>query len=334
MKIAITGVAGLIGSSLAKSLLNDNEVIGFDNFIGGYRDNIPANIEFIEINVSDIKSDHLLDVDVVVHAACTAHEGLSMFSPKTITENTFGISVSLLSESIRAGVKKFVYLSSMARYGYQETLPFTEDMIPNPQDPYGIAKRGFEQVLEIMSKTHGMEYSVIVPHNVIGPGQVYTDPFRNVAGIMINRMLQGNQPVIYGDGLQMRSFSDIRDVVEPISKAIFSDVANGEIINIGPDENFITIYDLAKVIANRVGIELSPIYMDSRPGEVKLANCSADKARDLLGYSPKYSIDETIDEMVSWVSKRGPSKFEFSLPVEIISNITPKTWIDQSIFNS
>jgi UDP-glucose 4-epimerase len=184
-----------------------------------------------------------------------------------------------------------------------------------------------------MSKTHGIDYCIIVPHNVIGPGQVYTDPFRNVAGIMINRMLQGNQPVIYGDGLQMRSFSDIRDVVEPISKVIFSDIANGEIINIGPDENFITVYDLAKTIADMIGIELDPIYLDARPGEVKLANCSANKARGLLGYSPKYSIEETIGEMVSWVSKRGASEFEFSLPVEIVSDITPKTWVDHSIFN-
>lgn len=334
MKIAITGVAGLIGSNLAKSLTKDHEVLGFDNFIGGYIDNIPEGIEFKEKNVIDISAEDLLGTDIVVHAACTAHEGLSMFSPKTITENTFGISVNLLLSAIQSGVKKFVYLSSMARYGYQDTLPFTEDMITNPQDPYGVAKVAFEQVLKIMSETHGIEYAIIVPHNVIGPGQVYTDPFRNVAGIMVNRMLQGQQPVIYGDGSQMRSFSDIRDVIEPLKTAIFSDVAAGKVINIGPDENFITIKYLAEVIASQIGFELDPIFLDPRPGEVRLANCSADKARILLGYSPKYSIEETIKEMIAWVSKRGPGKFNFYLPVEIVNSKTPKTWTNEEIFNS
>jgi UDP-glucose 4-epimerase len=334
MKIAITGVAGLIGSSLARSLMSDNEVVGFDNFIGGYRDNVPENIYFKEMNVLDITSEDLSGVDIVVHAACTAHEGLSVFSPKVITENTFGISVSLLQAAINAGVKKFVYLSSMARYGYQDTLPFTEDMTPNPRDPYGVAKAAFEEILKIMSDIHGIEYVVIVPHNVIGPGQVYTDPFRNVAGIMVNRMLQGQQPVIYGDGSQMRSFSDIRDVVEPLKTAIFSDVAAGKVINIGPDENFITVKYLAEVIANQIGFDLDPIFLDPRPGEVKLANCSADRARDILGYSPKYSIEETVSEMIAWVSSRGPGRFSFNLPVEIVTEKTPKTWTDHGIFNS
>jgi len=334
MKIAITGVAGLIGSTLAKSLVSDNEVIGFDNFIGGYRDNVPKNIHFMEMNVSDITPDDLSGTDIVVHAACTAHEGLSVFSPKVITENTFGISVSLLEAAIKAGVKKFVYLSSMARYGYQETLPFRESMSPNPKDPYGVAKLAFEETLKIMSEIHGIEYVILVPHNVIGPGQVYTDPFRNVAGIMVNRMLQGKQPVIYGDGTQMRSFSDIRDVIEPLKTAIFSDIAVGQVINIGPDENFITIKHLAEVIANKINFDLDPIFLDARPGEVKLANCSADRARELLGYSPKHSIEETIEDMVSWVSDRGPGKFSFDLPVEIVTEKTPKTWTDHEIFNS
>lgn len=334
MKIAITGVAGLIGSSLAKSLQSDNEVIGFDNFLGGYRDNVPENIYFKEMNVLDITSEDLDGVEVVVHAACTAHEGLSVFSPKVITENTFGISISLLQAAINAGVKKFVYLSSMARYGYQDELPFREDMSPNPRDPYGVAKIAFEETLKIMSDIHGMDYVIIVPHNVIGPGQVYTDPFRNVAGIMVNRMLQGQQPVIYGDGTQMRSFSDIRDVVEPLKTAIFSDVAIGQVINIGPDENFITVKHLAEVIATKLNFDLDPIFLESRPGEVKLANCSADRARKLLQYSPKYSIEDTVEEMIAWVSKRGPGRFSFDLPVEIVNEKTPKTWTNHEIFNS
>jgi UDP-glucose 4-epimerase len=335
MKIAITGVAGLVGSNIALELSREHDVVGFDNFVGGYRDNIPSTIKFIEKNVFDITSEDLNGVDVVVHAACTPHEGLSVFSPKTITENTFGISVSLLSESIKAGVNKFVYLSSMARYGDQPLLPFTEDMTPKPQDPYGIAKYAFEETLRSLSEVHEINYVVLVPHNIVGRGQVYTDPFRNVAGIMINRMLRGKQPIIYGDGNQMRCFSDIRDVVDPIVKTVESDSYNGQVINIGPDENFITINELASLIAKKIGFALDPIYLDARPKEVYLANCSANKARELIGYNPKYTLEDTIDSMISWVKARGVQKFDFdSLKVELVNEKTPRSWTDFEILNS
>lgn len=334
MRILITGVAGLVGSNLAKSMPKDVSIIGIDNLVGGYKDNIPTDIEFIKLDVSDISHELLSDVDIVVHAACTAHEGLSVFSPDFITKNTFSNSVKLLQESIKAGVKKFIFLSSMARYGKQDQFPFIESMIPNPVDPYGISKVAFENVLKMMSSVHGIQYSILVPHNIIGNGQVYTDPFRNVAGIMINRMLQGKQPVIYGSGDQMRGFSDIRDVIDPIKKVIFSSIADSEVVNIGPDENFITINHLAEIIADEIGFELDPIYLEDRPAEVKFANCSADKARKLLGYSTTFDIRSTVSDMIEWVSYRGPGDFDFdSIPVEIINSNTPKTWSDRSIFN-
>jgi UDP-glucose 4-epimerase len=148
-------------------------------------------------------------------------------------------------------------------------------------------------------------------------------------------MLQGKQPIIYGDGNQMRCFSDIRDVVEPIKKAVESDVCNGEVINIGPDDNFITINELAAIIAKKIGMKLDPIYLDARPKEVYLANCSANKARRLIGYDPKHSLEDTIDSMVSWVRSRGSGMFDFdSLKVELINEKTPKSWVNFDIFNS
>jgi len=333
MNILITGVAGLVGSNIAKSL-SDHNVIGVDNLIGGYEDNIPKNINFIKKDCNDLKKEDFFEIDVVVHAACTPHEGLSIFSPKIITDNTYGISMNVLSCAIQSGVKKFVFTSSMARYGTQDLLPFTEDMTPKPQDPYGIAKYAFEESLKALSKIHGIDYTIVVPHNIVGPGQVYTDPFRNVVGIMMNRMLQGNQPIIYGDGTQMRCFSDIRDIVEPLKKIILSDIGNKEVINIGPDSNFITINELAQEIASLLDFNLSPIYMNARPSEVKLANCSAAKARRILRYQDKYDLKETLLSMKEWIISRGPEQFNFNLPIEIISDITPKTWIDHRIFNA
>lgn len=333
MKILITGVAGLVGSNLAKALSFNHDVVGIDSLVGGYKENIPPNIKFIKKDCIDLTSDDFKNIDIVVHAACTPHEGLSIFSPKIITDNTYGISMNVLKCSIQAGVKKFIFTSSMARYGTQEVVPFTEDMLTKPQDPYGIAKVAFEQSLKILSEIHGIKFVVVVPHNIIGPGQVYTDPFRNVAGIMINRMLQNKQPIIYGDGNQMRCFSDIDDVIDPIIKTIETSIVDGEIINIGPDNNFITINNLAEKIAKIINFNLNPIYLDDRPKEVRFANCSADKARVLLGYSPSTNIDNTLSKMINFIKQKGTGRFNFYLPVEIHASNTPKTWIDHNILN-
>jgi UDP-glucose 4-epimerase len=334
MNILITGVAGLVGSSLAKELSKSHNIIGVDNLIGGYIDNIPKNINFVNKDCQELTSDVFLGIDVVIHAACTPHEGLSIFSPKTITDNTFGISMNVLKCAIQANVKKFIFTSSMARYGTQDTVPFTEDMRPKPQDPYGISKYAFEESLKVLSEVHGMEYAIVVPHNIIGPGQVYNDPFRNVAGIMINRMLSNRQPIIYGNGLQMRCFSDISDIIDPIVKIVETNVGNGEVINIGPDSNFITILELAEKIASLLDFNLNPIYLPDRPKEVRFANCSANKARAILGYNPKTTLDTTLKNMIEFVSDRGTMDFNFHLPIEISNSLTPKTWTDHTVFNS
>ena len=332
MNILITGVAGLVGSNVAKSLYNEN-VIGVDNLSGGYKDNVPDSVKFIKKDCMDITEDDIFEVDTVFHAACTPYEGLSVFSPHTITQNTYGISTKLLVASANAGVKKFIFTSSMARYGTQDQIPFTESMTPKPQDPYGIAKYAFEQTLSQLSDVYGFEYTILVPHNIVGPGQVYTDPYRNVAGIMINRMLQGKQPIIYGDGSQMRSFSDIRDIIDPIKKVIYGNL-NREVINIGPDENYISIIELASMIAKELNFKLDPIFLEDRPKEVRFANCSADKSKRLLGYEQKISLSKTIKDMIDWVSTRGTQPFNFNLPIEVVNKSTPKTWTDYGIFNN
>jgi UDP-glucose 4-epimerase len=334
MNILITGVAGLVGSSLAKELSKSHNIIGVDNLIGGYIDNIPKNINFVNKDCQELTSDVFLGIDVVIHAACTPHEGLSIFSPKTITDNTFGISMNVLKCAIQANVKKFIFTSSMARYGTQDTVPFTEDMRPKPQDPYGISKYAFEESLKVLSEVHGMEYVIVVPHNIIGPGQVYNDPFRNVAGIMINRMVSNRQPIIYGNGLQMRCFSDISDIIDPIVKIVETNVGNGEVINIGPDSNFITILELAEKIASLLDFNLNPIYLPDRPKEVRFANCSANKARAILGYNPQTTLDTTLKNMIEFVRSRGVMDFNFHLPIEITNSLTPKTWTDHTVFNS
>lgn len=332
MKVLITGVAGFMGSHLADEFLKrGHQVYGIDNLVGGYKDNVPLGVTWWEADLGDfdVVSPMFVGMDLVVHTACTAYEGLSVFSPSLVTRNTSHITTTAVSASIAGGVKKFVHMSSMARYGTQDTVPFTEDMIPKPQDPYGIAKYAAELLIKNICETNGMEYVILVPHNIIGPRQKYDDPFRNVASIMINRMLKGQQPIIYGDGSQMRCFSFMEDVINPLMIACETDVVNGQIINIGPDEEFITINELAEKIANILKFKLDPIYMPGRPQEVKHANCSADKARNMLGYKTSTSLEQGLTELVEWIRIKGTKDFDYHLPLEFINDKTPKTWVDR-----
>lgn len=334
MKVLITGIAGFLGSHLADRLiLEGHQVVGIDNLVGGYVENVPPACDFFLGDLLDREAivPHFRGVDVVVHAACTAYEGLSVFSPSFVSANTYQITASTLSASISSGVSKFIFMSSMARYGTQPVLPFTEDLRPAPQDPYGIAKFASELLVANASETHDLNYSILVPHNIIGPRQKYDDPFRNVASIMINRMLKGQQPIIYGTGNQKRCFSFIDDVVIPIAKVVSSDQANSQVINIGPDDEFITINRLAQIIANILDFELDPIYVPSRPQEVEFANCSAEKARRLLGYDPSIKLEDGLESLANWIREMGPKEFDYHLPIEIVTESTPKTWVNKLI---
>jgi UDP-glucose 4-epimerase len=331
-KVLITGVAGFMGSHLADAFLQKGySVIGIDNLIGGYKANVPAQVEFHEVDLDNLDQikDLFRGVDLVVHTACTAYEGLSVFSPALVVRNTTQVTVNILSACVKAGVPKIVYMSSMARYGTQEVVPFREDLIPNPQDPYGIAKYASELLIKNIAETQGMNYVILVPHNIIGPRQKFDDPFRNVASIMINRLLQGKAPIIYGDGLQKRCFSFMEDVINPLMIACESSIADGKTINIGPDEEFITINDLAIKISELMGIEIEPIYMPGRPQEVKFANCDASLARSLLNYKTSTSLETGLLELIKYISENGPRPFDYHLPLEFTTKDTPRTWTDR-----
>lgn len=327
-RIFISGVAGFLGSHLADAFLAEgHSVVGNDNMIGGYLDNVPEAVEFHQFDCNDFSKlkELMQGVDIVYHCAATAYEGLSVFSPHMVTQNIVTASTGVISAAIANNVKRFVMCSSMARYGTNR-VPFTEDMIPNPQDPYGIGKYASELMLRNLAETHGMEWVIAVPHNIVGPRQKYDDPYRNVASIFINLMLHGRQPYIYGDGNQMRCFSFVSDDVQPLMQMAFNDNCVGEVINIGPDDEFITINDLAVTIAKLLKFDLDINYTKGRPQEVLLANCSADKARRLLGYNPSIKLEDGLGQMIEWIRERGPRPFIYHLDLEFVNEKTPDTW--------
>ena len=332
-KVLVTGVAGFLGSHLAESLVSlGHKVVGLDNMIGGYEDNVPRNIEFHNFDCCDFNKvkSIMKDVEVVYHCAATAHEGLSVFSPYEITKNNYLASVSIFSAAVNEKVKRIIFCSSMARYGDQKA-PFSEKMLPKPVDPYAISKVASEEVLKNLCDLNNIEWVIAVPHNIIGPRQKYDDPFRNVVSIMINRMLQGKAPIIYGDGNQTRCFSYIDDCLSCLIPMLDQKNLNKQTINIGPDEEFVTINKIAEMCSNVTGMNLQPIYKKDRPPEVKHAVCSADKARSLLNYKTKVSLNEGIKKTFDYIKKRGVRPFDYNINLEIDNELTPSTWKNKEI---
>ena len=326
--IFITGIAGFLGSNLAESLIEDgHNVKGNDNLEAGSKHNIPEKAVFYEADCKDLDgmSEIIENVDIIYHCAALAHDGFSVFAPDRINRNIYQATTSVLTASARADIDRFVFCSSMARYG-ENNPPFTEDMAPDPQTPYAVSKVASESLTKVMAESHDFEYNIAVPHNIIGTGQKYNDPFRNVAAIFINRMIQGEQPIIYGDGEQKRCFSDVDDCVRPMKKLGLEKDIKGEIVNIGPDSEFVTINYLAELIADILDFDLDPIYLDKRPREVKNAYCSAEKSRALLDYETEKSLRQSLEEMAEWIIQQGAKDFEYYIEPEIESENLPETW--------
>ncbi len=330
-KILITGVGGLIASHLADYLLGKgHDVYGVDNFSIGRKQNVNENVKLFMANCQDERRiDQIFQYikpDVVFHAAAWAHEGLSQFMPVKLTDENYMAHINMLKASIKHGVKKYIFLSSMSVYGSQKP-PFDETLPRQPEDIYAISKAASEASLEVLSKVHGIDYVIIRPHNLYGERQIMGDPYRNVAAIFINRCLQGKHFFIYGDGEQKRAFTYITDTIPAIAKAM--DVSK-EIINVGPTEEF-TINQLGEEVLKHFPNNPKPIHLPPRPLEVKDAWCTNDKVKELLGYETKTSFEDGIRKMVDWAKEQGYQKPRYLNRLELETEDLPKTWKEKLI---
>lgn len=306
-KIILTGVAGLLGSHTAEYLLSKGyQVYGIDNVSGGYIENIPDGVEFWLgdlNNLTRLKSMfEEVKPDYVYHFAAYAAEGLSPFIRNFNYTNNLLCSVNVINECIKNDVKKIIFTSSMAVYG-NNLVPFNENDIPAPIDPYGIAKYAVEMDLKQAFEQFGLRYSIVRPHNVIGIRQNIWDKYRNVIGIWIRRVLEGKSIQIFGDGKQKRAFSDIKYCLEPLEKLMT--MGDGEIFNLGSDKEYTLneVADITQSIATDFGYESVIEYVEQRH-EVKEAYCNHDKVKKALGFKDKTDLKETIREMFEWAKNQ------------------------------
>ena len=326
-QILVTGGAGFIGTHVACCLVRmGHSVVLLDDLSGGYEDNVPDGAKLIIGGVTD--NGLLKEIftsyrfEYVYHLAAYAAEGLSHFIRAfNYTNNLIG-SVNLINQSVIHGVKCFVFTSSIAVYGSNQ-LPMHEDLIPRPEDPYGIAKLAVEQDLKAAREMFGLNYIIFRPHNVYGENQNIGDRYRNVVGIFMNEIMHGKPMTIFGDGTQTRGFSYIGDVAPVIAQGAFCEPAYGQVFNVGGDTP-LCLNDLANRVANAMGVEPQLTYLPARR-EVLHAYASHEKVKKLFGATANTPLDEGLGRMASWVKKVGGRKSRFFERIEVDKNL-PAIW--------
>lgn len=328
-KVLVTGGAGFIGSHVVDELVGRGyEVIVLDDLSGGFADNVNPKAKFIQGSITNVTLVESIfqqhDIRYVFHLAAYAAEGLSYFIKRFNYENNLIGSVNLINAAANHDIECFVFTSSIAVYGANQ-LPMTEDMIPIPEDPYGIAKLAVEQDLRVSHEIFGLNYIIFRPHNVYGERQNIGDKYRNVIGIFMNQIMQGKPMTIFGDGLQTRAFTYIADVAPVIATSIEVKEAYNQIFNIGADQPY-TLKQLAVEVARAMGDKLEVIHLPERK-EVKHAYCSHEKVVRVFGYTAKVSLEEGLRRMAEWAKKVGPRKSKPFDYIEIRKNM-PSAWLE------
>ena len=316
-KILITGVAGLLGSRLSDWIINNTnyEVVGIDDLSGGFTENINPKVKFYKFNLTNLEKLKEVfkkeNIEIVYHFAAYAAEGLSPFIRKFNYENNVIASSNLITCSIEFSIKRFIFASSMAVYGEKYEPPFHEDLLQAPIDPYGVAKYAVEMDLKIASHQHGLNYTIIRPHNFYGINQNIWDKYRNVLGIWMYQILNKESPTIFGDGSQVRAFSYVDDSVIPFWNASRNDNCKGEIINLGGTKEY-SISDACNILINVTGQNIKPVYLEPRH-ESKYAWATWDKSIELLGFEHKVNLEEGVAKMWEWAKKQ-PNRERYVWP--------------------
>lgn len=308
----ITGVAGFIGSNLARALLRaGNEVRGIDNFSTGRRDNVEdlLGLHLVEGDINDAAALAPLcaGADYVLHHAAMVSVPQSVASPAACHHVNATGTLTVLEAARRAGVKRVVYAASSAAYGDTPALPQHEALPPNPLSPYGASKLVGEYYAKIYTRLYGLPCVTLRYFNVFGPHQDPANPYAAVIPIFMGHMLAGQPPPVEGDGLQTRDFTPIENVVDANLLACTAPEAPGRTINIACGEG-VTLLALIDALNHALGTQLAPKFMPPRPGDVRHSVAEITLARQVLGYRPRRSLRDALQETIGWLSHLPPTR--------------------------
>jgi UDP-glucose 4-epimerase len=323
--VLVTGAAGFIGSHVVDELLaRGHEIVALDDLSGGFRGNVDERATFVRGSILDVELVNRLFEEhrfaYVFHLAAYAAEGLSHFVKRFNYQNNLIGSVNLINAAVQHEVRCFVFTSSIAVYG-RTPPPVTEELPDAPDDPYGVAKAAVEQDLRISREVFGLRYIIFRPHNVYGERQNIGDPYRNVVGIFMNRILRGEPLPIFGDGTQSRAFSHVSDVAPVIADSIQRPEAYDQIFNVGADHP-VTINELGETVSRAMGVPFLPQYLPPR-FEVRHTHASHAKARAVLGYQDRVTLEDGVRAMAAWVKQVGARESRRFGALEIERNLPP-----------
>ncbi len=303
----ITGVAGFIGSSLARAVLaQGDQVRGIDNFATGKRENITEildRIDFREVDILDLDAIHeaCRGVDYIFHEAAIPSVPKSVLDPLGSNRTNVDGTVHLLIAAKDAKVKRMVYAASSSAYGDTPTLPKREDMPPNPISPYAVAKLASEYYMTSFYRCYGLETVCLRYFNIFGPRQDPTSPYSGVLAKFITQMLDGEQPTILGDGAQSRDFTYIDNAVDANLLAIkaAASQAAGRVFNVATGERA-DLNEIFQLLKKIIGYKGDVKYGPERAGDVKHSLADLSLAEQHLGYKPKVNFEEGLRLTVEW----------------------------------
>jgi len=299
--------------------------VGLDDLSGGFRDHVPEGMRLVEGSITDDALVQRLFAEQpfehVFHLAAYAAEGLSHFIKHfNYTNNLLG-SVNLINAAVNHGVKCFVFTSSIAVYGRNQ-LPMTEELVPQPEDPYGIAKYAVELDLREAHEMFGLNYVIFRPHNVYGENQNIGDRYRNVIGIFMNQILQGQPMSIFGNGKQTRAFSYIDDVAPIIAASIERPESYNQIFNVGADKPY-SVLELAQVVAKAMGVKPDIRHLEARNEVVDAYSTHTRVQKHFGDLIRNVSLEDGVTRMAAWAKKTGARQGKTFDSIEVRKNLPP-----------
>ncbi len=301
----VTGGAGFIGSHIVQGLLNDgHRVRVLDDFCTGYRTNLEPFVDDIELIEGDICDENLAakavsGIDWVFHQAALASVPLSIEQPLRSHHACATGTLTMLHQSAKAGVQRFLYAASSSAYGDQPTSSKRETDLPMTLSPYAAAKLVGEYYCQAFFHSFGLETTGIRYFNVFGPRQDPASPYSAVIPIFVSRIVQNQSPIIYGDGKQTRDFCYVKNVVHANLLAAKTSGLGGQVFNVA-DGRQTTLLGLLEMLAKFFGSKIQATFAPARVGDVRESLADISLARRIFGYEPQFTLEEGLAATVEY----------------------------------
>jgi nucleoside-diphosphate-sugar epimerase len=307
----VTGGAGFIGSHLCEELARRGERVRVaDSLITGTRANLAhvPGVDFIEGDLADlaVAERAVRGVDFVLHQAAIPSVPRSVSDPITSNRSNIDATLNVLVAARDAGVKRVVYAGSSSAYGDTPTLPKREEMPTNPLSPYALQKLVGEQYLAMFTRLYGLDTVTIRYFNVFGPRQDPGSPYSGVISLFISALVDGRQPIIYGDGGQTRDFTYVANVVDGVLRACHAPGIAGRTMNVATGGR-ISLNELLSTLCDLLGVKATAEYREARAGDVRDSQADISMAKQLIGYTPTVDLREGLEKTLAWYLAARPA---------------------------